>query len=77
MGLGAQFDALVPTVVPTFAGPNQITRAASIAAGSTNTLFVDNQGMVYLCGKWKTSGDGSSGQVCASLLLLLPLLFVA
>ncbi|KAK4701353.1 hypothetical protein P7C70_g4879, partial [Phenoliferia sp. Uapishka_3] len=62
LGLGAQYDALVPTVIPNFAGPNLVTRAAKIATGGTNSLFIDAQGMVSLCGKWKTTGDGSAGQ---------------
>ncbi|GAA5942352.1 uncharacterized protein JCM15063_002979 [Sporobolomyces koalae] len=61
-GLGAQMDVLKPTQIPTFAGDNVLTRCRHIAAGSTNNLFIDNQGMVLLCGKWKTSGDGSAGQ---------------
>ncbi|GAA5955189.1 hypothetical protein JCM3765_003239 [Sporobolomyces pararoseus] len=61
-GLGAQMDVLTPTQVPAFAGENPLTRCTKIAAGSTNTLFIDNQGMVLLCGKFKTSGDGSVGQ---------------
>ncbi|GAA6004324.1 hypothetical protein JCM10207_000669 [Rhodosporidiobolus poonsookiae] len=62
LGLGAQQDVLVPVQIPQFAGANVLTRAKKIAAGSTNTLFIDNQNMVLLCGKWKTSGDGSAGQ---------------
>ncbi|GAA5896848.1 uncharacterized protein JCM6883_007026 [Sporobolomyces salmoneus] len=62
LGLGAQMDVLTPTQVPAFAGDNVLTRAKKIVAGSTNTMFIDNQGMVLLCGKWKTSGDGSIGQ---------------
>ncbi|CEQ38996.1 SPOSA6832_00479 [Sporobolomyces salmonicolor] len=62
LGLGAQIDALTPAQIPAFAGTNPLTRCKKIAAGSTNTLFIDNQGMLLLCGKWKTSGDGSAGQ---------------
>lgn len=62
-----QVDALVPTLVPQFSGSNPLTRCAKIAAGPANTLFIDQQGMVLLCGKWKVSGDGSSGQVSLSL----------
>ena len=61
--MGAQVDAFTPVQIPSFAGTNSLTRCRKIAAGSTNTLFIDNQGMVLLCGKWKTSGDGSAGQV--------------
>lgn len=61
--MGAQFDALVPTIVPALAGQKTITRGTLLAAGATNTIFVDGQSMLSLCGKWKTSGDGSAGQV--------------
>lgn len=61
--MGAQFDVMIPTVIPNFAGPNILTRATKIAAGPGNSMFIDAQGMVSLCGKWKTSGDGSAGQV--------------
>ncbi|BGP21475.1 regulatorof chromosome condensation family protein [Rhodotorula toruloides] len=62
LGLGAQIDSLTPAVIPYFSGSNVLTRCKKIAAGSTNTLFIDNQEGVLLCGKWKTSGDGSAGQ---------------
>ncbi|BGP44741.1 hypothetical protein JCM10450v2_000555 [Rhodotorula kratochvilovae] len=62
LGIGAQVDAFAPVQIPLFAGSNPLTRCRKIAAGSTNTLFIDNQGMILLCGKWKTSGDGSAGQ---------------
>ncbi|GAA5995085.1 uncharacterized protein JCM10292_004530 [Rhodotorula paludigena] len=62
LGLGAQVDAMTPALIPAFSGANEITRCRKVAAGSTNTMFIDNQNMVLLCGKWKTSGDGSAGQ---------------
>lgn len=62
LGLGTQVDQLLPVVIPHFAQPNALARARDIAAGSTNTLFVDRQSNVFLCGKWKISGDGSAGQ---------------
>ncbi|GAA5865477.1 hypothetical protein JCM8547_001258 [Rhodosporidiobolus lusitaniae] len=62
LGIGAQMDALVPVQIPQFAGANPLTRCKKISAGSHCTLFIDRQDMVLLCGKWKTSGDGSSGQ---------------
>ena len=62
--MGAQFDAFVPTIVPSLAGQKTITRGTLLAAGGTNTIFVDGQSMFSLCGKWKLSGDGSAGQVC-------------
>lgn len=63
LGLGVQADQLIPAQIPYFAGSNALTRCKKIAAGSTNTLFIDNQEMVLLCGKFKVSGDGSAGQV--------------
>ncbi|GAA6036645.1 hypothetical protein JCM8097_001269 [Rhodosporidiobolus ruineniae] len=62
LGIGAQVDALSPVLIPQFSGANPLTRCAKITAGSTNTLFIDRMGMTLLCGKWKTSGDGSAGQ---------------
>ncbi|GAA6011255.1 hypothetical protein JCM8202_003951 [Rhodotorula sphaerocarpa] len=62
LGLGVQADSLIPAQIPYFAGSNVLTRCKKIAAGSTNTLFIDNQDMVLLCGKFKVSGDGSAGQ---------------
>ncbi|BGP12669.1 hypothetical protein JCM10213_008806 [Rhodosporidiobolus nylandii] len=62
LGTGVQQDALLPVQIPQFAGANPLTRCKKITAGGTNTLFIDGQDMVLLCGKWKTSGDGSAGQ---------------
>ncbi|GAA5916794.1 hypothetical protein JCM6882_004169 [Rhodosporidiobolus microsporus] len=62
LGLGAQVDALSPVAIPQFGGANPLTRCKHVAAGSTNTMFIDRQDMVMLCGKFKTSGDGSAGQ---------------
>lgn len=63
LGLGVQADSLIPAQIPYFANSNPLLRCKKIAAGSTNTLFIDNQDMVLLCGKFKVSGDGSAGQV--------------
>lgn len=62
LGMGVQADCLVPTIIPSFAGAQALTRCAHISAGPACTLFIDNQGMTLLCGKWKNTGDGSSGQ---------------
>ncbi|GAA5861482.1 hypothetical protein JCM3774_000265 [Rhodotorula dairenensis] len=62
LGLGVQADSLIPAQIPYFANSNPLLRCKKIAAGSTNTLFIDNQDMVLLCGKFKVSGDGSAGQ---------------
>ena len=66
LGLGVQADSLIPAQIPYFANSNPLLRCKKIAAGSTNTLFIDNQDMVLLCGKFKVSGDGSAGQVSRS-----------
>jgi hypothetical protein len=35
---------------------------AAVYAGPTNSVVIDRQGMFWLAGKWKNSGDGSAGQ---------------
>ncbi|KAM5532222.1 hypothetical protein V8D89_014122 [Ganoderma adspersum] len=62
LGLGNQVDALVPKQVPQFAGPNEITMGAHVVAGPSNSVVVDKQGMYWMAGKWKNTGDGSGGQ---------------
>ncbi|KAJ3517000.1 hypothetical protein NLJ89_g772 [Agrocybe chaxingu] len=66
LGLGNQVDALKPKVVPQFAGPNEATMAAGIAAGPSNSVVIDKQGMYWMAGKWKNSGEGSSGSPYSS-----------
>ncbi|KAH9479125.1 Protein RCC2-like protein [Psilocybe cubensis] len=61
LGLGNQVDVLKPKVVPQFAGPNEMTMACDIVAGPSNSVVVDNQKMYWMAGKWKNSGEGSSG----------------
>ncbi|KAL5513720.1 hypothetical protein ACEPAH_4120 [Sanghuangporus vaninii] len=61
LGLGNQQDVLFPRVVPQFSGPNEISRGVFVAAGPTNSVVLDRQGMYYMAGKWKNSGEGSSG----------------
>ncbi|KAF8885095.1 regulator of chromosome condensation 1/beta-lactamase-inhibitor protein II [Gymnopilus junonius] len=61
LGLGNQVDALKPKVVPQFAGPNEATMAMDIVAGPSNSIVVDKQKMYWMAGKWKNSGEGSSG----------------
>ncbi|PIL24867.1 transcription factor [Ganoderma sinense ZZ0214-1] len=62
LGLGNQVDALVPKQVPQFAGPNEITMGAHVVAGPSNSVVIDKQGMYWMAGKWKNTGDGSGGQ---------------
>uniref|UniRef100_A0A0W0FCX5 PHD-type domain-containing protein n=1 Tax=Moniliophthora roreri TaxID=221103 RepID=A0A0W0FCX5_MONRR len=73
LGLGNQVDRLRPEVVPQFITEvvtqkedgdkekKEVGTAKLIAAGPTNSVVVDKQGMYWLAGKWKNSGDGSSG----------------
>ncbi|CDO70139.1 hypothetical protein BN946_scf184783.g23 [Trametes cinnabarina] len=58
LGLGNQQDALVPKMIPQFAGPNEITMGAFIVAGPSNSVVIDKQGMYWMAGKWKNTGDG-------------------
>ncbi|KAK7435367.1 hypothetical protein VKT23_019722 [Stygiomarasmius scandens] len=59
LGLGNQVDLLKPKPVPQFTPPQSC--AIAVAAGPTNTVVIDKQGMYWMAGKWKNSGDGSSG----------------
>ncbi|KAG6887728.1 hypothetical protein C0992_010948 [Termitomyces sp. T32_za158] len=61
LGLGNQVDVLKPKAVPQFAGPGPTTTGALIAAGPSNSVVVDKQGMFWMAGKWKNSGEGSAG----------------
>jgi len=61
LGLGNQVDALKPKVVPQFAGPNETQMGSQVIAGPTNSVVVDKQGMYWMAGKWKNSGEGSAG----------------
>lgn len=62
LGLGNQQDVLIPKLVPQFAGPNDMTMGAQVVAGPSNTVVIDQQKMYWMAGKWKNTGDGSSGQ---------------
>ncbi|WVQ84629.1 hypothetical protein IAT38_006784 [Cryptococcus sp. DSM 104549] len=62
LGLQDQKDRLVPTLVPHFAGANAVTRARSILCGPTSSTVIDRQNMLLIAGKWKLTGDGSTGQ---------------
>ncbi|KAK7045887.1 hypothetical protein VNI00_007318 [Paramarasmius palmivorus] len=74
LGLGNQVDQLRPKVVPQFITEitvpkgegnekekKEVGTAKFITAGPTNSVVIDKQGMYWLAGKWKNSGDGSSG----------------
>ncbi|KAF8514474.1 RCC1/BLIP-II [Gautieria morchelliformis] len=62
LGLGDQQDAVLPKLVPQFSGTTELTRGYKVAAGPTNSVVIDKNRMYWMAGKWKTSGDGSSGQ---------------
>ncbi|KAF8196812.1 regulator of chromosome condensation 1/beta-lactamase-inhibitor protein II [Mycena galopus ATCC 62051] len=66
LGLGNQVDELRPKMVPNFAGPNELLMGAMVAAGPSNSVVVDRQGMYWMTGKWKNSGEGSSGSPYSS-----------
>ncbi|KAF9483052.1 RCC1/BLIP-II [Pholiota conissans] len=66
LGLGNQVDALKPKIVPQFAGPNEATMASGIVAGPSSSVVIDKQGMYWMAGKWKNSGEGSSGSPYSS-----------
>lgn len=62
LGIGTADDQLLPVLVPQFSRMNPITRAKDIVAGPTSTVIIDRQRILWLTGKWKTSGDGGAGQ---------------
>ncbi|KDQ62001.1 hypothetical protein JAAARDRAFT_528999 [Jaapia argillacea MUCL 33604] len=66
LGLGNQQDALIPKVVPQFAGPNEMTMGRQVVAGPTNSVVIDKQQMFWMAGKWKNTGEGSSGSPYSS-----------
>ncbi|KAG2098284.1 regulator of chromosome condensation 1/beta-lactamase-inhibitor protein II [Suillus discolor] len=74
LGLGNQQDVLIPKVVPNFAGPNEITMGAHIIAGPSNTVVLDKQQLYWMAGKWKNSGEGSSGSPYSSFRFIQDLM---
>lgn len=70
LGLGNQVDALKPKVVPQFAGPSEATMGAQVIAGPSNSVVIDKQGMYWMAGKWKNSGEGSSGSPYSSFRIM-------
>ncbi|KAG5644318.1 hypothetical protein DXG03_008676 [Asterophora parasitica] len=70
LGLGNQVDALRPKAVPQFAGPEEPSMGSLIAAGPSNSVVVDRQGVYWMAGKWKNSGDGSSGSPYSSFRVM-------
>ncbi|KAI6149944.1 regulator of chromosome condensation 1/beta-lactamase-inhibitor protein II [Pisolithus tinctorius] len=74
LGLGNQQDALIPKVVPQFAGPNEVTMGAQVIAGPTNSVVIDKQRMYWMTGKWKNSGEGSAGSPYSSFRFIQDLM---
>nr|XP_019010360.1 uncharacterized protein I206_04829 [Kwoniella pini CBS 10737]OCF49141.1 hypothetical protein I206_04829 [Kwoniella pini CBS 10737] len=62
LGLQDQKDRLTPTIVPHYAGNNIATRAAEVLCGPTSSVVVNKQGLLAIAGKFKLTGDGSTGQ---------------
>ncbi|OCF44659.1 hypothetical protein I317_01546 [Kwoniella heveanensis CBS 569] len=62
LGLQDQVNRLVPTIVPHFAGNNVATRGHAILCGPTSSIVIDRQKMFLIAGKFKLTGDGSTGQ---------------
>ncbi|KAF5361127.1 hypothetical protein D9758_009052 [Tetrapyrgos nigripes] len=74
LGLGNQVDALKPKPVPQFTPPTSC--ATFVAAGPTNTVVIDRQGMYWMAGKWKNSGDGSSGSPYTTFRVMQDIMWV-
>ncbi|KAH9989909.1 regulator of chromosome condensation 1/beta-lactamase-inhibitor protein II [Russula compacta] len=70
LGLGNQKDVLTPQVVPQFAGPHKQFLGSKVAAGPSSSVVFDRQGMYYVAGKWKNTGDGSAGQPYSTFRLM-------
>ncbi|KAF8318741.1 RCC1/BLIP-II [Clavulina sp. PMI_390] len=62
LGLGNPKDQLIPVTVGKFSVDRQNMRGERVIAGPTSSAVIDRQGQYWLAGKWKISGDGSSGQ---------------
>ncbi|KAF9256810.1 RCC1/BLIP-II [Marasmius fiardii PR-910] len=67
LGLGNQVDVLRPKLVEQFikerkgSDEQQTGTARSVAAGPATSAVIDKQGMFWLAGRWKQTGEGSSG----------------
>ncbi|SGY34856.1 BQ5605_C002g01692 [Microbotryum silenes-dioicae] len=62
LGTGKQEDALSPVAIPAFQYPTETSRIVKIACGATNSMFIDGQGMVLLCGKLRSWADVNCDQ---------------
>ncbi|ORX40572.1 regulator of chromosome condensation 1/beta-lactamase-inhibitor protein II [Kockovaella imperatae] len=65
LGLEDTRDRLEPTMIPAFAG-REMSRASAITCGPTNSVVIDRSGRYWMAGKWKITGDGSTGQPYSS-----------
>lgn len=75
LGLGNGHDAS-PTPVQQFDRDNDKLRATQVIAGPTSSVVLDGQKTFWLAGKWKSTGDGGTGQgfmyfKCKSFFCLL------
>ena len=57
LGLGNQQDVLTPKAVAQF---TDAMAAVHVIAGPSNSVVLDKQGMYWMAGKWKNTGDGQS-----------------
>ncbi|ORZ23543.1 regulator of chromosome condensation 1/beta-lactamase-inhibitor protein II [Absidia repens] len=62
LGHGEQKDLSIPKVIPNLASVHELSRATQIACGASCSLALDGNKQMLLWGKWKNTGDGSSGQ---------------
>lgn len=53
---------LVPKLLPNFASEREVLRGRQIACGPSASSVIDRNGMYWLFGRYKTTGDGSAGQ---------------
>ena len=60
------YSPALTTCMLQFAGPNEATMASAIAAGPTNSVVIDKQGMYWMAGKWKNSGEGTFSRPTSS-----------
>lgn len=61
LGLGDGHDAN-PTPVAQFDRDNDKLKATQVFAGPSCSAVIDGQKTFWLCGKWKVTGDGGTGQ---------------
>ncbi|ORX58264.1 RCC1/BLIP-II protein [Hesseltinella vesiculosa] len=62
LGHSEQKDLGSPRMIDQFSSTHRINRAVKITCGATCSMAIDGNKQLYLWGKWKNTGDGSSGQ---------------